>query len=174
MSSRGREQQSHSDSCGPDAAGSRPRRVLFVGEAPTRVGARPLHPDDCDSGRRLLQYTGWDRADYLGPHCERTNVFDVPTPAKEWSTYIARERVCWLDLDQYSYVVFLGRKVAASYVHSAAFLEWQRCPPISVAICPHPSGMNRWWNDEQNRREARRFFNRLWTDLTGGMPWKTT
>ncbi len=27
-----------------------------------------------------------------------------------------------------------------------------------VAVCPHPSGLNRWWNNDENVRRAREFF----------------
>lgn len=30
-----------------------------------------------------------------------------------------------------------------------------------AAIVPHPSGINRWWNDHDNRAAARRFFEEL-------------
>lgn len=39
---------------------------------------------------------------------------------------------------------------------------WSRSVP--AAIVPHPSGVNRWWNDPKNQRRAKRFFTSLRKD----------
>lgn len=36
-----------------------------------------------------------------------------------------------------------------------------RCPNTYIATCPHPSGVNRWWNDARNRRAAAVFWGAL-------------
>lgn len=38
--------------------------------------------------------------------------------------------------------------------------------PVAVHVVPHPSGVNRWWNEPANRERARAF---LAEDL--GRPW---
>jgi len=151
-------------------------RVLFVGEAPTisNVGF-PLHPDYCDAGRRLLGYTGWSREEFLRL-ADRTNLFEHPQ--ERWGPVSARDAATTMVVDdwaRYEHVVLLGRRVADSFreVGSAPFF---RCAFYGCAtsarsrgtrayVCPHPSGRNRWWNDQNNRRAARRFFNRLATDV---------
>lgn len=153
-------------------------RLLFVGEAPTPATiSHPLHPDYCDSGRRLLEYTGWSREEFLRLS-DRTNLIGHPLPllrsgATIWDTGEARrsaDRVC---RPEHYHVVLLGRKVSAAFgaPTSQAFFQW--CPRLTkemthfgkIAICPHPSGRNRWWNDAHNRDQARKFFNRLATDV---------
>lgn len=59
--------------------------------------------------------------------------------------------------------VLLGRAVAGAFrlPGDVPFLTWVeaevRGVRISVAVVPHPSGVNTWWNDAGNRRCARRF-----------------
>lgn len=36
-----------------------------------------------------------------------------------------------------------------------------------AAYCPHPSGVNRWWNDPANERAARKFWRALCTGSRG-------
>lgn len=31
-------------------------------------------------------------------------------------------------------------------------------------VFPHPSGVNRWWNDPDNTRRAERYLRRLWEE----------
>lgn len=38
---------------------------------------------------------------------------------------------------------------------------------IPAAVVPHPSGINPWWNDEQNRSHARGFFSQLLARVDG-------
>lgn len=56
--------------------------------------------------------------------------------------------------------VFLGYQVAACFGLNAdhELLTWYVLPGgEEVAIFPHPSGKNRWWNDPQNVAEAKGF-----------------
>lgn len=148
-------------------------KVLFVGEAPTpeNVGS-PLDPHCCDSGRRLLRYTGWEVDEFLHGLADRTNVFPWPMP--RWAPADARQARLNMQalVTRYERVVLLGRKVASAFQHDGEFFAWQRwfCVEGGVqrywAVCPHPSGANRWWNDPDNVKKARRFFNRLATDLS--------
>jgi hypothetical protein len=48
--------------------------------------------------------------------------------------------------------VLLGRRVAAAFgLASAPYLEWTEARGRTWVVMPHPSGVNRWWNDEENR-----------------------
>jgi hypothetical protein len=61
-------------------------------------------------------------------------------------------------------VVLLGAKVAEAF-------EFEIRPPFSfmpldvaphgICVCPHPSGVNRWYNEPRNLRIARRFWRSL-------------
>jgi hypothetical protein len=63
-------------------------------------------------------------------------------------------------------VVFVGRRVAEAFgVSNSKWFAWDRAFVLSdgvmvdfrYAIIPHPSGRNRWWNDEGNVEEAGKF-----------------
>lgn len=61
-------------------------------------------------------------------------------------------------------LVLLGTRVAASLGLRRAdydFLEWIEHRGRAMAVVPHPSGIVLWWNDPENRRAAREFFEEL-------------
>lgn len=65
-----------------------------------------------------------------------------------------------LDGGRYYRLVLLGRKVAHVFGHGEDKLfawSWDE-RGFRVAVCPHPSGVNLWWNDSRNVARARRFF----------------
>jgi len=61
-------------------------------------------------------------------------------------------------------VLFLGRRAAGAFRVSDDYLTWawRQVSLIGIstgfdaAILPHPSGVNRWWNEEANRDAARK------------------
>jgi hypothetical protein len=65
-------------------------------------------------------------------------------------------------------VLFLGRRAAGAFKVSGDYLTWARKEvdlpgkptKFEVAILPHPLGINRWWNDPENRGRAERFLRR--------------
>lgn len=66
-------------------------------------------------------------------------------------------------------VVLLGVRVARAFgLMRIPLLEWQSVVAFGsrfeAARCPHPSGLNRWWNDEHNREQARGFLtSAIWS-----------
>ena len=54
-------------------------------------------------------------------------------------------------------VLLLGNNVARSFDLRMDYLTWRKVKGFVVAVVPHPSGINRWWNLPKNRRKARRF-----------------
>lgn len=55
--------------------------------------------------------------------------------------------------------LLLGRRVAASVgCGRVPYLRWVDVGGVEAAVVPHPSGVNRWWNDPANREAARLFF----------------
>ena len=58
-------------------------------------------------------------------------------------------------------VVLLGSGVARAFGLRCAPLVWCVLGPAEFAVLPHPSGVNLWWNKEENRRSARAFFSDL-------------
>lgn len=60
-------------------------------------------------------------------------------------------------------VVFVGRQTAHAFGFQKAtmdFWEWRVCRDwgFRCTVIPHTSGCNRYWNDEENRAAAEKFF----------------
>jgi hypothetical protein len=58
-------------------------------------------------------------------------------------------------------VLLLGHRVAAAFGVRAAYFTWGRIGRARAAVFPHPSGVNRWWNDRENRRLAAAFLREV-------------
>ena len=70
-------------------------------------------------------------------------------------------------------VILVGRSVADAFGFKADWHDWVEWPvrrycPVQrdagrclIAVVPHPSGRNHWYNKEENRKEALTF----WADL---------
>lgn len=102
----------------------------------------------------------------------------LESPGDEESLEKIRERAPLLrELLAGRQVVALGR-LAARALTSRPAIDWmvwsrldlevaasgKQIPGIrmtAVAALPHPSGLNRWWNDRRNREAARRFLFEL-------------
>lgn len=66
-------------------------------------------------------------------------------------------------------VLFVGVATAAAFGVGPPILRWgqhrvakDNSEAFRAAVLPHPSGINRWWNDRQHRRAAQRFMQRTW------------
>lgn len=54
---------------------------------------------------------------------------------------------------------FLGHRVATAFgLKRTEYFKWTEVEGLPVVVLPHPSGVNRWWNSEENQRAGRRFF----------------
>lgn len=55
-------------------------------------------------------------------------------------------------------VLLAGKRVAEAFGVNAEYLTWHEHPEgFRVVVIPHPSGVNRWWNEPENRRRFRQF-----------------
>jgi len=55
-------------------------------------------------------------------------------------------------------VIFLGDLVAIVFGWSRTpKLQWRQCAAYEFAVLPHPSGINRWYNNPRNVSQASRF-----------------
>jgi uracil-DNA glycosylase len=140
------------------------RRPVIVGQAP---GARAIRsPLSGLSGRRLATFAGLDLADFLVAF-ERVNLIEAfPGKAGKGDAFpIAVARAAWAELRPRLAgrdVILLGRGVARAASHKAPPFAWLvYADKTRIALCPHPSGVNRWWNVAPHGRAARRF----WRDL---------
>jgi len=64
----------------------------------------------------------------------------------------------------YDHIILLGSNVAKAFgFHQLPLLTWTEIEPCGckLAIVPHPSGINRWYNDAANKRAATSFLREL-------------
>jgi hypothetical protein len=55
-----------------------------------------------------------------------------------------------------------GRLVAQAFgLGRVPYFEWRRFGRDDVVVIPHPSGINRWWNDRHNRARVGVFLQGL-------------
>lgn len=137
-------------------------RLVIVGENPhrTSVAHRPALSLTGSSGRNLCAWAGWPWLTYLR-RTERTNLFLDPQPT--WDAEEARRRAeaMWFGDRR---VLLLGTRVARAFdADTWPIFEWR---PLlgwgaEAARIPHPSGLNRAWNDVDVRTQAREFLGGL-------------
>ena len=60
-------------------------------------------------------------------------------------------------------ILMMGRKVRRAMGRNGDwdYLSWFKFYKHDAVVFPHPSGVNRWWNDPVNERQARFFLREL-------------
>ncbi len=147
------------------------RRALLIGEDFGHAHDRYLSDRYAltgQSGERLASLAGLEFPGGYVRLFDRSNVVERPDdwrdPAK---VATGVERLTARMLDE-SRVILLGRRVAAAFdVVDLDMLEWRLwrvrvhgamvTPGTQIARLPHPSGRNRWWNDQANTQRAQTF-----------------
>ena len=140
-------------------------RIVLVGYSPQH-GADPSEPLGVTrpgSGRHLARLCGLTLEEYV-ERFERVNLF-YRTPPRPGPARVARWRAAAL-LERYRgrRLVLLGNLVAAVFLQPTRreLFRWVSLGRrTSAALVPHPSGLNRWYNDAGNRRRAERFLRSL-------------
>jgi uracil-DNA glycosylase len=134
-------------------------RPLFVGEAsdgPPLAGR---------SGRRLAALSGLPNVESLLSLVRAENVFPRrPRGSKKGDAFPkleARRAARLIDFAGAFPVVFLGKRVASAFDVRAGYLEMVDFWGRPAFVFPHPSGVNRWWNDPANEERARAFMRDL-------------
>lgn len=85
-----------------------------------------------------------------------------PADCGEWDEVaacrVASTMKLWLyDTRRYERLVMFGKRVAEALVGPCELLGMYNVGPAAVPaiVVPHPSGLNRWWNDRENWERAR-------------------
>ena len=149
---------------------------VLIGEAPGRRThpRAPLFPSPKNSaGYRLYKLTGLEsRHEYLRTF-DRANLFaewpgcwdKQKRPKDKWSVRDARIAAASMRfLLTGRTVIFVGRRVSTAFgFGDLDFLEHAVDPvwKMRVACVPHTSGRSHWYNDVDNARRAREFFDQL-------------
>src|SRR5580765_595681 len=158
-------------------------RLLLIGQSPSINGdpRRPLIAGP--TGERLRELLGLDLLAYVRA-TERVNLLaEYPGKAGKGDRFPLEEaREAAVEMTPRLLgrrVIFVGHGVARAFGLKGRPLVWhERAITISQlgvrgaiigeisgwhqwAICPHPTGINRWWNDPKNKAKALAFFGGL-------------
>ncbi len=147
-------------------------KPVIVGEAPSPSATRPVQPlfpfPINSAGARLCRMSGLSQREYVATF-DRLNLW--PTYKKRWDVSGAR----WAAWNLISSrlldgraVVLLGRRVWLAFGgrEDVEPLIWYAGSvpafrPACVALVPHPSGRNLWYNDEHQAGAAANFMRLL-------------
>jgi len=129
--------------------------ILIIGEAVSHVPGAPI---EGAIGKRLAEYAGITFDEFLAS-TERHNLLANPIEGP-WPKQQARDAAqsIWPSMLGRR-TILLGQNVARAFGIGEIPLRWRAIDDhgTEVAIVPHPSGLNLWWNDAPNRTAARRF-----------------
>ncbi len=163
------------------------RPYLLLGEAPNAATQHHprlwLLPDGSGiphSANRLLEYTGYDLETYLTTFDRDNLLHHLPRrdgKGRGFPIVAARRgaRRIFDGGDRHRGILVLGKRVARAFrwldsdlgslpLAGVDYLTWfcvedpRGLGGIPAVVVPHPSGINRWWNDAGNRAMARGFF----------------
>jgi len=143
------------------------KKMLIMGQAPSKCGEgeSPFSTNRHGSGRRLVLL--------LGTTPERfRDLFDLVNLIKHWpgkqgkgdAFPLAEAKIAadQMRFDGRPAVLLAGRGVAAAFgQRGRPYLEWFELRGVPAAVLPHPSGINRWWNDAENCVAASLFMHAL-------------
>lgn len=143
-------------------------KPLMIGEAPSKNEHVP-QPLSGRVGRRMAECCGMTLASFLG-HFERTNLLKVRQDTKEKgfefdaaagsnaAHEMADPAFSSFALHDDRVVLLLGHRVATAFgAANVYFMEQHVGTRAKVYVLPHPSGVNRWWNEPANLNTMREF-----------------
>jgi hypothetical protein len=141
-------------------------KVLLIAQAPS-ARSDPLRPLSGSSGERLARFCDLPLPAFLD-RFERVNLLPAYLGALErgdvFPASLARRRA---DDLRHAFegrrVVLVGLGVARAFRFDAPPLSWRDHGGGLAATCPHPSGLNRWWNDPGRVEAATAFWRALST-----------
>jgi len=139
-------------------------KLVIIGQGPSRPGKRS-RPLEGAAGRKLASLFGVSEREYRDGTL-RLNIFSrwfgKQGKGDRFPLAAARRRASKLRRRlRGRRVVLLGRNVARAFGITVEYLRWIR-GGFEAGVLPHPSGVNRWWNERRNRIAAQRFARGVW------------
>lgn len=127
-------------------------KPYVVGEAP---GPRPGVP--LEAARKRLAGLCGVSPSVLADRMEWVNLLAAwpgygPSGGSTFPMDAAREAAA--RLSEVRPLILLGKRVAKAFGVEQPWFWWVD----NIAVVPHPSGLNRWWNDPQNTARATEFW----------------
>jgi len=139
-------------------------KIGLVGQAPSRRGD-PRKPLAGPNGRKIARLAGISYDELLACRRRHLNTHYRGKGGKDGAFDRAKGNVNAADvlLDwRVERIVLLGKNVARCFgFRDLPFLAEIRVYGRRFLLCPHPSGINRWWNERQNERRARQLLHRF-------------
>lgn len=135
-------------------------RPLIVGQSPSRSGEGlpPFCADRRGSGRRLADLAGIP-PERLEEAFRLANLLDH-YPGESFPMSEARAIADAMELE--GVVLLVGRLVARAFGEGGRpWFEWFDLRGVRATVVPHPSGLNRWWNDPVNVERAGEFMREV-------------
>ena len=147
-------------------------KVVLVGQAPSK-DTEGRSPFSGRSGKRIAELMDIPHNE-LAHHFALANILDY-WPGKHGkgdafplSDALAKGKRAREHLRDRRVVAFgasvvkvLGYEITDDLMLQFAARAIGRTGSMLLAFVPHPSGINRWWNDPQNTRRARTFLHRV-------------
>lgn len=138
-------------------------RPLIVGEAPGFFGedSRPL---EGKAGERLAHCAGVDGYAELVERFDIVNLLDYfPGRQKRgkgaaFPLEEARPRAAEILAESSGPIIVLGKRAGEAFGLSTEYFEWSELDGTRIVVVPHPSAINRWWNDASNYGAAIAFW----------------
>lgn len=128
--------------------------ILIVGEAPAPTGDGT--PFTGRSGRRLGAILGAPVRDLFD--CANLLEYQARGDKGHRFNHSAAQKAAYelMKESDHRWIVMCGRRVARAFgFGSITILSWHHLPPRSWLCIPHPSPLNGWWEDPDNRMKAR-------------------
>lgn len=149
-------------------------KPLIIGEAPGKCGD-PSTPIEGRIGARLAACCGLTFEEFLTTF-DRVNLLDEqPQDAPKGMAFNVKAagRVAqFLEHNREGifgrpFSLLLGKRVAAAFrlTHVEYFTSIIFPNGSKVYVVPHPSGVNRWWNNWDNELEMIRFMRKITIDM---------
>ena len=139
-------------------------KIGLVGQAPSRRGD-PRKPLAGPNGQKIARLAGMSYDELIACRRKHLNTRYNGKRAKGDAFDHAEGNVNAADvlLDwRVERVVLLGKNVARCFgFRDVPFLAEISIYGRRFLIFPHPSGINRWWNERQNERRARQLLQRF-------------
>lgn len=131
-------------------------KPVIIGQAPgPNSGPTPF---DGLSGDRLARYMGFEGRGELRTRVDLMNVlksYPGPKGSKGDAFPLRRARRGAQKIARQLHgrrVLLAGKQVARAFGVRTGYFQWSAHEKgFEVAVIPHPSGVNHWWNDRANR-----------------------
>ena len=133
-------------------------KILLVGQAPNRTGT-PHLPLLGKVGEKIAAMAGLSADQYLTTF-NRINILShYPGKSGKGDAFpITRARHQARKIRLPRETIFIGKQAAAAFGFNVPFLTWLYIDGRRrVAILPHPSGINSWYNNPSNQKKCNTF-----------------